>query len=195
MKPHHCQRGSGRRREHGHARDENHPRQSLRAWHSPDPHHRREGPAGQMMRHGEDRGERTIRRVRLAVDADLAEEHRLRADHLAVDDHGLTDFRCLRHGQIAGVDQMFGLEVNLELIRNAERIPRRGQRVQSMKEEEEANAGAADTPGVLLRFQALRLSADTRPDMTATLGRAPGLQERKRHDDDHDHRDRHAVDA
>jgi hypothetical protein len=61
----------------------------------------RERAPGQVMRHGEDRGERTVRRVRLAVNADLAEEHRLRADDLAVGDDGLTDFCRLRHGQIA----------------------------------------------------------------------------------------------
>ena len=146
MEPDHRQGGCGRRREHRHTADENHPRQSLRAWHSPDPHHRSEGAAGQVMRHGQDRGERTVRRVRLAIDADLAEEHRLRADDLAVDDHGLTDFRRLRHGQIAGVDQVLGLEVNLELIGNAERIPGRGQRVQRMKEDEEADSGARSCP-------------------------------------------------
>src|SRR6186713_3608550 len=108
------------------------------------------------MRYGEDRRERTVRRIRLAVNADLAEEHRLRADDLAVDYDGLTDFRRLRHGQIAGVDQVFGLEVNLEFIGNTERIARRSQRVQRLKEHEEADSGAA---------HALALSADTLPDM------------------------------
>ena len=102
MEPHDSQRGRGRRRKHRHAADENHPRQPLRARHPPDPHHRRERAAGQVMRHGEDRGERAVRGVRLAVNTHLAEEHRLRADDLAVDDDGLMDFCRLRHGQIAG---------------------------------------------------------------------------------------------
>src|SRR5262245_51664156 len=121
-----------------------------------------------MMRHCQNRGERTVRSVRLAIDTDLAEEHRLRADDFPVDDDWLTNFCRLRHRQIAGVDQVLGLKVDLELVRNAERIPRGGQRVQRMEEDEEADSGAAHAPGVLLRFQALRLSADPRSGVSAT---------------------------
>ena len=111
------------------------------------------------MRHGEDRGERAVRRVRLAVEANFAEEHRLRADDLAVDDDGLTDFCRLRHGQIAGVDQVFGLEIDLELIGNAERVPRRGQRVKGLKENKQSDA---------------RRSAHLRVSIRRRLHAAPG---------------------
>jgi len=104
MEPDDRQRRRGRRRKHGHAADHNHPGEPLRARHALNSQHRGERAAGQMMRHGKDRGQRTIRRIRLAVDADLAEEHRLVADDLAVDEDRFADRDGLRHGEVGGVD-------------------------------------------------------------------------------------------
>src|SRR6478752_2657680 len=166
-----------RHREHGHAADENHPGQALRARHALNSQHGGNEATGQMMRDREDRGKRPIRRIRLAVDSDLAEEHRLRADDLAIDDDGFADFRGLRHGQIAGVDQMLGLEVDLEFIGSPERIPRRGQCVEGLEEKEEKKGypGSRGSKGSRWRQRhrsavpVLRLSADTRPAMNTTL--------------------------
>ena len=89
------------------------------------------------MRHGEDGDERSIRCVRTSIDAELAVEDRLAADDRAVDDLRLTDRQRLRNRQIAGVDEVLGLKVHLELVRNPEGIARRGECVECVKEHEE----------------------------------------------------------
>ena len=76
---------------------------------------------------------RSIRRVRTAVAPEFAEKDRLPA---------VADRECLRHADVAGVEQVLGLEIHLELVRHTKRIAGRGERVEREKEEEEANAGA-----------------------------------------------------
>ena len=97
-----------------------------------------------MMRKREERRERSVGRVRFAVAADLAEENRLSASYLSVDDDRAPDDERLRHGDVAGVGEMLGLKIHLELVRNAERVARRGERIESLKEQEQEERGSGD---------------------------------------------------
>src|SRR5262249_11961775 len=75
------------------------------------------------------RDARPVRRVRLSVETEFAEE-----DRLAV----LADRQCLGNAQIVPVGKLLGLEVDVEPGRHAKRGARRGQCVERKEEEREA---------------------------------------------------------
>ena len=131
-----CGKGHGER---GNAADEKFPRDALGEWRTRHTRHRRYRPANQMKWQDEKRDAGTVGRVGPTVEANLPVEDRLTA---------LADAERLWNGEIAGIDQVFCLEVHLELVRNPEGVARRGQCVQREKEQKEVNSRPAPAQSV-----------------------------------------------
>ena len=148
METSHRQRRSRRREQRGQAADKKDPRDAARQRRARDSRDPGDAARDQVMRERQKRDEWSVRCVGFAVDPAFAVEDRCGADDAAVDDRRLPNLERLRDGEIAGVDEMFGLEVRLEFVGHAKRVARRGQRVERLEKDEEQDG----RPAVALHF-------------------------------------------
>src|SRR5580765_435958 len=93
-----------------------------------------------MMRQRQERDERTIRCVRFSIAANGSEKHRFLTDGLAVFDHWLGDRHRLRYGNVADIDELFDLKVDIELVRHSKHVSRGRQPVERLKKQKEQRA-------------------------------------------------------